>query len=46
MTVGEHRLAIPSNAGVLSRSLPRSLMRGVENLLGHRIDVDEWTGLS
>ena len=45
MTLGEHRLAIPSNAEFSVGQL-RFMIREIENLLARRIDVDEWTGLS
>jgi hypothetical protein len=45
VTIGDHRLAIPSNPEFSVGQL-RFMLREVENLLGRRIDVDQWTGLS
>ena len=44
MTIGQHRLAVPSNSEFSIGQL-RFMIREVENLLGRRIDVEEWAGL-
>lgn len=41
MTIGEHRLAIPSNPEYPVGQL-RFMLREVEGLVGRRIGIDEW----
>ena len=41
MTIGEHRLAIPSNSEYSTPQL-RFMLREVENILGRKITSDEW----
>jgi hypothetical protein len=45
MTLGEHRLAIPSSLEFSVGQL-RFMIREVEALLGRRVEIEEWTGLS
>jgi hypothetical protein len=44
MTIGRHRLAIPSNPEFSVAQL-RFMMREVENILGRTIGMDEWLRL-
>ena len=44
MVYEQHRLAIPSNAEYSVHQL-RIMIREVEEILGHRITVDEWSRL-
>ena len=44
MVYGQHRLAIPSNAEYSVPQL-RMMIQEVEEILGHKVTVDEWNRL-